>query len=157
MRIRRAWLSDREGIYRVHVTAVRVTCASHYTSQEIEGWVGTKASDTYAPPFERCDIFVAVDADDNVLGFSQINPQMFEVEAVYVDPDHVRRGIGRALLAEVEGVAVAGGLRTLRLAASLNAAPFYRACGFVGDTEADYRLSSGTVVRCIPMTKRFES
>lgn len=152
MQVRRATVADRDGIYDVHVTAVRVTCATHYAPHEIEGWAGTKRSESYAPPFDTCDIFVAVE-DNRVIGFSQINPAMYEVEAVYVHPAHGRRGIGRALLQQVEHAAFARGLRELRLAASLNAVAFYTSCGFIAHAEANYRLSSGITIRCVPMTK----
>lgn len=153
MQIRRAIPADRWGIYDVHVTSVRVRCASHYAPHEIEGWVGTQRNDNYLPPFDSCDIFVAVD-HDRVIGFSQLNPAMYEVEAVYVDPDHGRRGIGAQLLKHVEDAARARGLRELRLAASLNAVPFYTACGFIAHAEAKYRLHSGITIRCVPMTRR---
>ncbi len=162
MRIRRATPADRDGIYRVHVSAVGVTCASHYAPFEIAGWIGTRTNDNYAPPFATCDIFVAIDqsASDGtdarggqVIGFSQLNPSMYEVEAVYVDPNHGRRGIGAMLLRHVEEAARSRGLRELRLAASLNAVDFYRACGFTAHAEAKYRLNSGISIRCVPMTK----
>lgn len=159
MRIRKATPADRDGIYRVHVTAVRVTCASHYAPFEIHGWVGTQPNEGYMPPFASCDIFVAIRdvnhrQDDHVIGFSQLNPSMYEIEAVYVDPDHGRRGIGAQLLRHAEDAARARGLRELRLAASLNAVPFYQACGFIAHNEAMYRLNSGISIRCVPMTKR---
>lgn len=153
MHTRRATSDDREGIFRVHVTAVRETCVSHYAPFEIEGWVGVRRLETYAPPFEANDVFVAVERDQ-VVGFSQLNPATYEVEAVYVDPAFGRQGIGARLLRLVEDTASARGLRDLRLAASLNAVPFYTACGFVAQPEATYRLSTGITIRCVPMTKK---
>jgi GNAT superfamily N-acetyltransferase len=153
MLIRRATHADREGVYYVHVNAVRVTCAEHYAPHEIDGWVGTKRNESYALPLDTCDVFVAIE-HDHVVGFSQLNPTMYEVEAVYVDPAYLRRGIGAALLVEVETSAWSRGLRELRLAASLNAVPFYASCGFVAHAEAMYRLNSGISIRCVPMTKQ---
>jgi putative acetyltransferase len=154
MLIRKATPADRDGIYHVHVMAVRVTCATHYAPFEIDGWVGTQRNDAYAPPFATCDIFVACEGnDDHVIGFSQLNPTMYEIEAVYVHPDYGRRGIGAQLLRHAEDAARSRGLRALRLAASLNAVAFYRACGFVAHAEAMYRLNSGISIRCVPMTK----
>jgi GNAT superfamily N-acetyltransferase len=153
MLIRRAKAADRDGIYRVHVAAVRVTCASHYAPHEIDGWVGVTHNHTYAPPFSSCDIFVATADDDRVIGFTQLNPAMYEIEAVYVAPEHGRLGIGRALLQHAEDAARLRGLTKLRLAASLNAVAFYRTCGFIAHAASTYRLSSGVVIACVPMTK----
>jgi len=153
MLIRRATQADRDGIYYVHVTAVRVTCATHYAPHEIDGWVGTKRNESYVVPIDNCDVFVAIE-HDHVVGFSNLNPATYEVEAVYVDPPYLRRGIGAALLKEAEVSAWSRGLRDLRLAASLNAVPFYESCGYLAHAEAMYRLNSGISVRCVPMTKR---
>jgi hypothetical protein len=38
----------------------------------------------------------------------------------------------------------------------LNAASFYRACGYVGEQPAIYHSPSGLELACIPMTKRIE-
>lgn len=153
MHIRTATAADREGIYRVHVSAVEVTCATHYAPFEIEGWIGSKRSSNYAPPFDTCDIFVAVEREQ-VIGFSQLNPTMYEIEAVYVDPEHGRCGIGRSLLQHAEHAARQRGLRELRLAASLNAVPFYQSCGYIAHAEAKYRLNCGIYIACVPMTKQ---
>ena len=152
MLIREARPEDRDGIYRVHVSAVRATCASHYTAYEIESWVGNKRNESYTPPFSTCDIFVATDGEA-VIGFSQLNPSMYEIEAVYVDPAYGRRGVGKRLLARAEEAARARGLRELRLAASLNAVPFYKDSGYTAHAQAKYRLSSGVSIACVPMTK----
>lgn len=63
------------------------------------------------------------------------------VRAMYTDPDHARRGIGRRLLTLCEAAAQAAGFARVELMATLSGEPLYRACGYLpiatGMAEAD--------------------
>ena len=52
------------------------------------------------------------------------------VRAMYTDPDHVRRGVGRQILAACEAAARAEGFTGAELTATLAGEPLYRACGY---------------------------
>ncbi|MEU4428391.1 GNAT family N-acetyltransferase [Actinoplanes sp. NPDC024001] len=54
-----------------------------------------------------------------------------KVRAMYTDPAHARRGIGRMILAECERAAAAEGFTTLELMGTLSGQPLYTAAGFV--------------------------
>ena len=75
------------------------------------------------------------------------------IEAVYVDPEAGRRGIGAALVAALEREARTRGARTLALEASLNSVPFYLAQGFDVETAAQHALAPGVALRCMVMSK----
>ena len=53
------------------------------------------------------------------------------VRAMYTDPAHVRRGIGRMILDLCEAAATREGFTRLQLAATLSGEPLYRRYGFV--------------------------
>jgi GNAT superfamily N-acetyltransferase len=53
-----------------------------------------------------------------------------KVRAMYTDPDQVRRGIGRMVLAAGEAAARAEGFARVELVATLAGEPLYRACGY---------------------------
>lgn len=55
------------------------------------------------------------------------------IRAFFVEPGHVRRGIGQTLLMACEGAARAAGFRGLKLMATLPGEPFYRAAGYIAD------------------------
>jgi GNAT superfamily N-acetyltransferase len=78
----------------------------------------------------------AVEADDLVTFF--------------VQPEHQGKGIGTALLLELEKIAVALGLKQLRVAASLTGAPFYERHGYKRSGE----IIDGTAGPQIPMEKQ---
>lgn len=52
------------------------------------------------------------------------------VRAMYTDPDHIRRGVGRLILRLCEDAAEAEGFRRAEMAATLAGEPLYTACGY---------------------------
>ena len=63
------------------------------------------------------------------VGFAELEADG-RVGRVYVSADHLRRGIGRVLLAEVIAEAARRGLPRLTVDASPTARPFFEALGF---------------------------
>lgn len=53
------------------------------------------------------------------------------IRAMYTDPGHVRRGVGKAVLAACEDAARAAGFTRVELMATLAGEPLYAAAGFV--------------------------
>ena len=92
-----------------------------------------------------------------IAGFGLLNQGSEEVEAVYVRPDHLRGGVGRAILEVLERVAQQGGLDTLWLFATLNAVPFYLAAGYIVQHDTQHCLPNGMELPCVRMAKRLPS
>lgn len=99
--------------------------------------------------------FVVAEVDGRVAGFGDVtgvDPNDYdvvaeeradatgEVRAVYVHPDFARRGVGSALLAELERRARDRGFETLVLTASLNAVPFYERRGYAAVTTVTHEF-----------------
>ncbi|NWD03127.1 GNAT family N-acetyltransferase, partial [Pseudomonas sp. P7779] len=76
-----------------------------------------------------------------------------EIGALFVLPGFTGRGIGKQILAYLEALAQELGIEEVILDATLNAADFYRRCGYVGDEQAIYHSPSGLQLACIPMRK----
>lgn len=53
-----------------------------------------------------------------------------KIRAMYTDPRHVRRGIGRLILERCEAAAAAEGFRRVEMGATLAGVPLYEACGY---------------------------
>lgn len=75
------------------------------------------------------------------------------VRAMYTDPAHVRRGIGRMILDACEQAARAEGFRSVELAATLAGEPLYRACGYDVIERFTSRTSGGLDVPLLRMGK----
>ena len=127
--VRRAVQEDREAVWRVHVRAVRETCAGHYPPEVISAWAGRLRPEKYEEAIRGGEFFVAEEGGA-VVGFAELDRAGGEVAGLYVSPDAGRRGVGRTLLAALEERARAFGLGSLRLTSSLNAVAFYERAGF---------------------------
>jgi ribosomal protein S18 acetylase RimI-like enzyme len=84
--------------------------------------------------------------DRRVLGFATIVPDGHgepELEDLFVDPAHRRRGIARRLVRDAAATARAAGHRRLLVTANPHAQDFYDAVGFVEIGRVDTELGSG--------------
>lgn len=154
--IRPAVASDAQAILDVHTSAIRESCALAYDLTLLQAWLAGKTSERYLEPIRRNPFFVA-SINDLVVGFGELDPSTAEICAVYVRPDHCRRGLGRALLETLEETARRHSLPEVHLHASLNSVSFYRAHGYVLDAMASVRLRNGTDLPCANMHKTLKA
>jgi ribosomal protein S18 acetylase RimI-like enzyme len=88
---------------------------------------------------------VAVNAPDEILGFTAVHPQEGEMYLLFVHPTHAGRGAGRALLAAAHEVLRAAGCREAFLYTheqNKRALAVYEAAGYRCDgtvRESDFR------------------
>ena len=78
------------------------------------------------------------------------------IRAMYTDPDHVRRGIGRLILARCEAAARAAGFQRLELMATAAGEPLYRACGYNVIERVERMSSEGIAVPGAVMGKQLD-
>ena len=150
--LRRAVAADAQAVRRVHGASIRELCARDYPPEQIEAWASPSRIEQYRFAIARHEFYVAV-SGDSVVGFSELDDERGEVKAVYVDPAWSRRGVGRALLAELERAARGHGLTELQLEASLTAEGFYLAAGYLAVARRTHILSSGDGLACVQMRK----
>ena len=74
------------------------------------------------------------------------------IRAMYTDPRHARRGVGRLIIELCEAAARAEGFSRAELVSTLSGAPLYRACGYVS-VEALVDASGGAGVPLVRMHK----
>jgi GNAT superfamily N-acetyltransferase len=88
--------------------------------------------DSYLHFIEIGSIWVAVIQDEEVVGFSALDPTTESVWALFVDPDHEGAGIGRALHDHMLEWASRHGMQTLWLATApaTRAEQFYLKAGW---------------------------
>ena len=141
---------DIAALWALRTVAVRVSCATHYAPEQIAAWTASPVPDGYAAMLEAGGGIVAL--QDGVLaGYAMLDADKQEVDAVFVDPARAGLGIGKRLLAALEQLARQRGMVRLRLSASLNAVPFYRAAGFVALREEAYAHPSGISLASVAM------
>ena len=98
------------------------------------------AIDLPAEQIERGEVYVA-EVDHQTLGFAAIlvEPGHVELDGLFVEPDHWRRGIGGALVDATVHEARRRGL-ALMVVANPHARGFYEKCGFALEGEAQTRF-----------------
>lgn len=121
--------TDAVATLQVFERAIGVTARSRYSAEQVAAWLGP-ARDRAAWARERAAVTTLVaEVDREVAGFTDIAPNGY-VDRLFVDPAFGRRGIGSALLTEVQRIAREQRIRTLSTHASLVARPVFEAAGF---------------------------
>jgi GNAT superfamily N-acetyltransferase len=152
MHIRKATIDDAPTSFAIRREAIRAQCRGHYPSPDLEIWTSGEMSAVFANRVAN-QFYVAV-IEERVVGTGMIDLAKGKIDAVFVIPEYMERGVGRALMAHLEALAIDAGLSDISLESTLNAAPFYRKIGYEGDGLTIYESSLGVSLPCVPMTKR---
>jgi GNAT superfamily N-acetyltransferase len=85
--------------------------------------------------------------EQRIVGFAStvVIPGALEVDDLFVDPDWMRRGVGRALMHDVQEVARARALRRVEVSGNRHALAFYTEVGF--SIDAEVAVEFGTALR----------
>ena len=150
--IRKATPSDARLIYDLRRRAIVDQCASHYSPEQIALWTRGGVSEKFVQ--DVSDTFYVSEMNGRVIGSGKLNTETGMVDAIFVEPDYFGLGAAKQMLYFLETLAKENGLRVLKLESTLNAAPFYRSVGFIGNELATYHSPRGILLDCIPMKKR---
>jgi putative acetyltransferase len=153
--VRRARQEDTPAFIDIHHRSVRGLASGHYAAEVLNAW---------APPvgeydlheFERNvdgEIRLIAEVDGTAVGIGALVVADSELRACYVVPDAARRGVGSAIVREIERIAKAEGLSELTLQASVNAEPFYLALGYHVIERGEHALRGGQRMAAVKMTK----
>ncbi len=96
---------------------------------------------------------LVAEVDRRLAGFGVVAPACNELRAIYVNPDFMRRGVGAALLRELERIAREGKANWLTLDSSLIAERFYLRHGYREIERGLHTFSSGATMACVKMKK----
>jgi inorganic pyrophosphatase len=138
----------------INVRGIREVAAACYGAEVVDAWAGRRSAQLLLGAI-AAEIAVLAELDDGVAaGFGILDLDDAEVRAVYVSPDHLRRGVGARILMSLEAIARERGLTRLGLDASLNAEGFYRRFGFESLGPATHEMgATGIHIDCIKMAK----
>ncbi|OAJ47333.1 GNAT family N-acetyltransferase [Pseudomonas marginalis] len=155
LEIKRATLQDAQIAFDIRLRAIRSQCIGAYTHEQMMMWTRGKAEDGYSTLMDKLFYLGWVQGQPVVTGMLDLDNH--EVGALFVLPGFTGCGYGKAMLDHLENVARELAIEEVVLDATLNAAGFYRACGYVGDEQAIYHSPSGLALACIAMTKPLNS
>lgn len=142
----------------IHHEAIRGIAVRDYPSAVIDLWAGpiTDAAIERFLVNRDDELRLLAEVDGEPVGIGAIVLANCELRACYVAPHAARHGVGTAIVAEIERIARAHGLRYLQLESSITAKAFYRALGYEVEGRGELRLSAGVAMAAIKMRKRLE-
>lgn len=149
--VRRARLRDAERLCELHHAAIRAESSSDYNPRQLAAW-------TYQTPahfrwglLQKDEWYIVAERAGRIVGFSSLKGEV--LQAIYVDPQETRRGIGRKLVVRIEREARRRGMTRLRLKSSLNAVGFYRRLGYDGRRNGHLQTLEGVPLPYVAMKK----
>lgn len=153
--VRVAQIADTGQAWSIRTEAIIGACPGYYPAEIIAAWAYGEMPEAFANRLvaEGCVASIG----NRVVGFGALLAEKSMVDGLFVHPDCMGQGIGRQLLACLETMAHERGIERLSLDASLNAAPFYRACGYRGTEVSVYHSPRGIDLACIPMAKKLRA
>jgi putative acetyltransferase len=160
LRIRSMRPGDARAFLEVHHAAVRATAARDYPSDVIEAWAPLPVTEVAIERVQtnRSNEYrLIAEIDDRIVGIGSLVVENAELRACYVSPEAGRKGVGSALVREMERVAKERGLTFLELDSSITAEPFYIMLGYEVRERGQHILGSGQPMACVKMRKELGS
>ncbi|MGY2228759.1 GNAT family N-acetyltransferase [Pseudomonas tolaasii] len=150
--IKRATLQDANAAFEIRRKAILGQCIGAYTAEQMSLWTRGASEDGYSVLMEKPFYLGWVHGEPVATGMLDLDNN--EIGALFVLPEFTGQGFGRVMLDHLETVARELAIEEVVLDSTLNAASFYRGCGYAGSEQAVYHSPSGLSLACIPMKKR---
>lgn len=148
--------SEGRTFLEMHSRSVRGHGAQCYSPEVLDAWAA-KFDSAAVDEFLRnpdSEIRLIAEIDGTPAGIGAIVVSKSELRACYVVPEAARRGVGTAIVREIERIARQHALAELELLASVNALPFYETLGYRPEGQIQHILATGIRMAAIRMRKR---
>jgi putative acetyltransferase len=147
---------DARAFLEVHHAAVRRLASKDYPPEVIEAWAPMPITSQHVEGIRSnpdSEYRLVAEIDGRLVGIACMVAENNELRACYVSPSASRRGVGSALLREIEHAAREQGAPYLDADASLTAEPFYSRNGYLVRERGEHVLHNGQRMACIKMRK----
>lgn len=154
--VREMCREDGRSFIEVRNAAVRGIAVKDYPREVIENWAGPPVTEAMLERFfvnPGKEIRLVAEIDGVIVGMGALVIATNELRACYVSPSATRRGVGSAIIHEIERIAEENGLTFLQMDSSLTAEPFYKALGYEVLEYGEHVLRSGHPMACVKMRK----
>ncbi|WP_370601227.1 GNAT family N-acetyltransferase [Pseudomonas nitroreducens] len=125
--IRKARSEDAAAISQVIVTTVRESNDQDYPANVIESVAANFSPERLIELLEQRLVFVAL-LGDEIVGTGALDGNV--VRSLFIAPRQQNKGIGQALMAQIEETALERGVEALLIPSSLTAQSFYARLGY---------------------------
>ncbi len=150
--VRKATRADAAGALDVLRSSITRLCIDdhHNDPETLEAWLHNKTEQGFRLMLDNHDLhFVVAELPPCLAGVGAIDASG-QINLLYVHPNFLRRGVGNALLAELERQAMTWGLHEVTLASTASARRFYEHHGY---TSTGPPQPCWGVVRAFPFAK----
>jgi len=154
--VRRMRREEARRFLEIHHESVRGLAARDYPPSVIDAWAPLPVTDDALRRFLRNhdnEIRLVAERGGDAVGIGALVVANAELRACYVLPTVTRRGVGSAIVAEIERIAREHRLDHLQLESSVTAEPFYAALGYRVEGRGELRIAVGVSMRAIGMRK----
>lgn len=158
--IRKAIKDDAQACWDIRNAAINKGCSGFYDAGDLLIWTEGELTEQFsrivAAYFYVAEQFSVNTQLKTVVGSIMLDEPYAQLEALFVAPDAMGIGVGKALLQFIETMAFNQGIAQLRLESTLNAVDFYRHSGFGGEgleEDSIYCSPRGIALECMVMYK----
>ena len=152
LELRKATVDDVDQIWSVRTLAIKIGCLGHYFDDDVQQWANLTIHSGFSKVIAEAKAYVIAN-DQQVAGFGFLDPATSEICGIFVHPEFQGRGLGRQILSALEAEAKQVELKSLWLAATLNAEPFYISAGFNSQGRSKWNHPNGFQLDCAKMSK----
>ena len=151
MDIRKANKDDIDVAWQIRKESIMAECSEHYSPEIIDLWLNGSLPANFSAELES-NFYIAV-VDEEIAGLGALSYKENKIYAIFVKPAFLGKGVGKKMMIFLEDLASQKGVSTVYLDSTLNAAPFYRSRGYIGDEVIKYNNPRGFIMDCIAMEK----
>nr|WP_256587541.1 GNAT family N-acetyltransferase [Pseudomonas sp. GW531-T4] len=108
MLIRKAHGDDAQRVFVIRNQAINHQCSGHYPAADLQVWTAGSLGDYFVEVLEKTGHVAVI--DDQVTASGMLDLESGQVDAVFVDPAYMGRGIGRQMMNYLEQLARQAGL-----------------------------------------------
>jgi putative acetyltransferase len=151
---------DARAFLEVHHAAVRGIAAKDYAPDVIEAWAPlplTRRLIKGVRTNRDGEYRLIAEIEGRIVGIAALVARKNELRACYVAPEASRKGVGSALMREIERAAREQGATFLEAESSLTASPFYATCGYEIRGYGEHILPNGQIMSCVKMRKELKA
>jgi len=154
--VRQMQPEDARRFLDIHHAAVRGIAAKDYPASVVNTWAGPITDQVIERFLANRDheVRLVAEIDGEPVGIGAIVVSHSELRTCYVAPTAARRGVGSALVTEIERIAHEHGLDHLQLESSITAEPFYSALGYEVESRGELFIAPGVPMTAVRMRKR---